>query len=149
MMNGKIEKPLFEGEGLTKGLQPIFNISNLASQQIRPSPTSSFNSFPPGNYVEDFVQAMHKAGIHFNGNIIGDGAIHRFSTGSNKSHKDGWYVFYGLAGAFGDWGQDIHQKWSLSNNHTAGLDKEQIFEQIKKQRKQPRKKSRRSMKKLP
>ena len=132
MMNGKIEKPLFEGEGLTKGLQPIFNISNLASQQIRPSPTSSFNSFPPGNYVEDFVQAMHKAGIHFNGNIIGDGAIHRFSTGSNKSHKDGWYVFYGLAGAFGDWGQDIHQEWSLSNNHTAGLDKEQIFEQIDK-----------------
>ncbi len=135
MMNGKIEKPLFEREGPGKGLQPIFNIPNLVTQQIGPSLTSSFNSFLPGNYVEDFVKAMHQAGIHFNGNIIEDGAIHRFSTGSNKSHKNGWYVFYGLAGAFGDWSRDIHEKWSLSNKIAPGLDKEQIYEQIDKARK--------------
>ncbi|MBS0271178.1 MAG: DUF3987 domain-containing protein [Proteobacteria bacterium] len=134
MMNGKQEKPLFEREGLTQGLQPIFSTPNLVTQQIGLSLPSSFNSFLPGNYVEDFVQAMRLAGIHFNGNIIEDGAIHRFST-EKKGHKDGWYVFYGMAGAFGDWSRDIHQKWSLSNHHTTGLDKEQIFEQIDKTKK--------------
>ncbi len=34
MINWKKEKPLFEGEGLTKGLQPIFSISNFVIQQI-------------------------------------------------------------------------------------------------------------------
>ena len=133
MMNGKIEKPLFKGEGLTKGLQPIFSISNLATQQIGPSPTSSFKSFLPGNYVKDFMEAMRCAGINFNEKIIGDGAIHRFST-DKKGGKDGWYVFYGLAGAFGDWSRDIHEKWSLSNKIAPGLDKEQVYEQIDKAR---------------
>jgi len=34
MMDWKKEKPLFEGEGLTKGLQPIFSTPNLVTQQI-------------------------------------------------------------------------------------------------------------------
>jgi len=33
-MNWKKEKPLFRGEGLTKGLQLIFIIPNLAIQHI-------------------------------------------------------------------------------------------------------------------
>ena len=33
-MNWKKERPLIETEGLTKGLQPIFSIPNLATQQI-------------------------------------------------------------------------------------------------------------------
>ncbi len=80
MMNGKEEKPLFEGEELIKGLQPIFNILKLVTQQIGPSPTSSFNSFLPGNYVKDFMQAIHQAGINFHEKIIEDGAIlHKLS----------------------------------------------------------------------
>lgn len=131
MMNGKQQTPLLQREGLPQGLQSIVSIPHLTTQPIG---LSSFNSFPPGNYVEGFMQAMHQAGIEFREKVIADGAIHRFTTGK-KGGKDGWYVFYGLAGAFGDWSRDVHQKWSLSNNHTAGLDKEQIFKQIDKAQK--------------
>lgn len=86
------------------------------------------------NYTQNFIEAIHQADIPFNEEIIGDGAIHRFSTGK-KSRKDGWYVFYGLTGAFGDWSRDIHEKWSLRNSQVPGLDKEQIFEQIEKAKK--------------
>lgn len=86
------------------------------------------------NYTQHFIEAIHQADVPFNEDIIGDGIIHRFSTGK-KSRKDGWYVFYGLAGAFGDWSRDIHEKWSLRNSQVSGLDKEQIFEQIEKAKK--------------
>ncbi|OJW51795.1 MAG: hypothetical protein BGO67_07070 [Alphaproteobacteria bacterium 41-28] len=82
-------------------------------------------------YEGKFVKAMHQSGIDLGEEIIADGVIHRFATGK-KGHKDGWYVFYGLAGAFGDWSQDIHEKWSLKTADVPGLDKEQLFEQIKK-----------------
>jgi len=107
MMDGTKEKPLLNAEGTTKGLQPIFS-----------APTSSFNPFLSRNYVEGFRQAMHQAGIPFNGNIRGDGLIHRFSTG-NKINKDGWYVFYGMAGAFGDWRQGVKQKWSVKEESSS------------------------------
>jgi len=97
-----------------------------------PSGTNpSFNSILSGNYVQDFMQAMRRTGLNFKENIIEDGAIHRISTG-NKGHKDGWYVFYGLAGAFGDWGKDIHGKWSLKAESLPSQDKEHLVEQIEK-----------------
>ncbi|MBP6952469.1 MAG: DUF3987 domain-containing protein [Alphaproteobacteria bacterium] len=99
--------------------------------QRAPEGPSGMNTFLPGNYVQDFIQAMRCAGLNFKENIIGDGNIHRFSTG-NKSHKDGWYVFYGLAGAYGDWSRDISQTWSLKNDRAANLDKEHLFKQIEK-----------------
>jgi hypothetical protein len=37
---------------------------------------------------------MSKNGISFNGPIISDEKIHRFSCDSNKSKKDEWYVAY-------------------------------------------------------
>jgi putative DNA primase/helicase len=82
-------------------------------------------------YEEDFREAMHRAGIDFRDRILADGSIHRFPT-DKKGDKDGWYVLYGLAGAFGDWRKDIHEKWSISNNNVPGLDKEQIFDQIER-----------------
>jgi len=88
-------------------------------------------SLIPVNSTQHFIKAMAEAGIHFKEKIRNDGIIHRFST-KNQAHKDGWYVFYGLAGAFGDWSLDIHQKWSLKNTQVPGLDKEKIFEQIEK-----------------
>ena len=109
-MNWKKEEPLIETEGLSK--QPTFSRPNLVTQQSR-SP-SSFNSFLQGNYTQNFVEAMSQAGVPFKENIIEDGTIHRFST-ENKSQKDGWYVFYGLAGAFGDWRQGLSKTWSLKH----------------------------------
>ncbi len=83
------------------------------------------------DYRKDFISAIHHVGISFKGEIIADGAIHRFAPGG-KGNKDGWYVFYGMAGAFGDWSQDIHEKWNLKNKDVPGLDKEQLFKQIEK-----------------
>ncbi len=80
---------------------------------------------------EVFKKAMLDKGIHFKGEVIADGVIHRFSVGQ-KGHKDGWYVFYGLAGAFGDWSRDIHEKWNVSNTIVPGLDKETFYEQVNK-----------------
>lgn len=83
------------------------------------------------DYEKDFIKEMHDKGIHFKGEVIADGAIHRFPTGKS-GHKDGWYVFYGLAGAFGDWSRDIQEKWSLGNKDVPGLDKETFYEQANK-----------------
>ncbi len=97
-------------------------------------PGLSFNSFLPGNYAQDFMQAMRCAGLSFKEDIIGDGAIHRFATGK-KGHKDGWYVFYGLAGAFGDWSQDIHEKWSSIGEGLSLANEEILRQQIEKSQK--------------
>jgi len=49
----------------------------------------SFTPILSGNYTQNFIEAMEKAGVPFKENLIGDGTIHRFSTG-NKGHKDGF-----------------------------------------------------------
>ena len=85
------------------------------------------------DYRREFISAMQEAGIFFQGEIIPDGTIHRFHTGK-KEQKDGWYVFYGMAGAFGDWRQDIHEKWSLRQTGNTDLDQEHISQQIEKAR---------------
>lgn len=92
---------------------------------------SSFTPILSGNYTQNFIEAMEKAGVPFKENLIGDGTIHRFSTG-NKGYKDGWYVFYGLAGAFGDWGRDIHEKWNLQGESLPPQDKEKLSEQMRR-----------------
>jgi len=96
-----------------------------------PQGPSGVSCILPGNYAQDFIQAMHRAGLNFKDHIISDGNIQRFSTG-NKGRKDGWYVFYGLAGAFGDWSRDVSQTWSLKNDRVVNLDKEHLFKQIEK-----------------
>ena len=89
---------------------------------IYPHSTHGFTA-PPSNrgtglHDQAFIQAMQEAGIDFRGPLIADGQIHRFPTGK-KDHRDGWYVFDGLAGAFGDWSQDIQGKWSAGQEHSS------------------------------
>ena len=91
----------------------------------------SFTPILSGNYTQNFIEAMEKAGVPFKENLIGDGTIHRFSIG-NKGHKDGWYVFHGLAGAFGDWSRDIHEKWNLQGESLPPQDKEKLSDQIQR-----------------
>lgn len=88
----------------------------------------------PWECEQAFRKAMHHTGIAFNGEIMSDGTIHRFATG-NKGDKNGWYAFYGLAGAFGDWSRDIHEKWALNKEALPYQGKEKLREQlIKSQR---------------
>jgi putative DNA primase/helicase len=84
----------------------------------------------PWECEQAFRKAMHQAGIVFNGEIMSDGVIHRFPSG-NKSQKDGWYVFYGMAGAFGDWSRDINEKWALNKEVLPYQGKEKLREQLR------------------
>ncbi|MBY0282037.1 MAG: toprim domain-containing protein [Alphaproteobacteria bacterium] len=72
---------------------------------------NNFN-FLKANYENDFREAMRQAGIHCREAINADGQIHRFAD-NGQGDKNCWYVFYGLAGAFGDWSRDIHKKCSF------------------------------------
>jgi hypothetical protein len=57
----------------------------------------------------EFREAMACQGVDCRGDIIADGTIHRFASGG-KGDEDAWYVCYGMAGAFGDWGRDIRER---------------------------------------
>lgn len=66
------------------------------------------------NPIDQFRLAIAAAGLTPPTEIIDDGAIHRFSTGGNPTHKNGWYMLHtdGLpAGAFGDWREGFTQTW--------------------------------------
>lgn len=88
-------------------------------------------TFNTSGYDREFVHAIHQAGITIRSPIIPDGQIHRFRTNKN-GRKNGWYVFYGLAGAFGDWRQGITENWSLKSEQLGAVDKGQLIEQVNK-----------------
>ncbi|HUX79473.1 MAG TPA: DUF3987 domain-containing protein [Alphaproteobacteria bacterium] len=81
--------------------------------------------------VHEFKNAMLTSGIVCREDIIADGQIHRFSN-HGKGKKDGWYVYHDMAGAFGDWSQNIQGKWSLKAESLPSQDKEHFVEQIEK-----------------
>ncbi|MBY0292735.1 MAG: hypothetical protein K2W92_05565, partial [Alphaproteobacteria bacterium] len=107
------------------------NQTSLQDQRGSPVPPCRPLTANQGSYVQNFSQAMCRAGLSFNEDIIADGAIHRFPTGK-KDNKDGWYVFYGMAGAFGDWSRDLHEKWSLKEEILPSPEKEKLHIQIEK-----------------
>jgi putative DNA primase/helicase len=82
----------------------------------------------------EFREAMTRERVDFRGEIIADGAIHRFASGG-KGNEAAWYVFYGMAGAFGDWSRNIRAKWSVSNGHLSYEDKKKLSRQIEEARK--------------
>ena len=96
-------------------------------------PEAYYKPLPKGkpDYMEDFVEAMAGRDIHFQGNIIADGQIHRFAS-KGKGDKDCWYVFYEMAGAYGDWERDIHEKWSSRNGPLSFQEREKLHRQIEK-----------------
>jgi len=79
--------------------------------------------------VDEFKNAMLTSGIVCREDIIADGKIHRFTAGS-KGNKDAWYVFHGMAGAFGDWSQNIQGKWSAYQEQGAVQERDSLNLQI-------------------
>lgn len=77
---------------------------------------------------------MRSEGIYCQDNIIDDGILHRFAN-QGKGDKGCWYVFFGKAGAFGDWSQGINEKWSSSQERLSDVDRQQIRDQIAKSKK--------------
>jgi putative DNA primase/helicase len=76
------------------------------------------------SHESDFVQAMSTNGIVCSESINVDGHIHRFAN-KGKQEKDAWYVFFGMAGAYGDWSLNIKKKW---NCHHQGFNKHERAE---------------------
>jgi phage/plasmid primase-like uncharacterized protein len=95
------EMPATGAGGITKVLQSHNNSSFVPNQ---------------ANYGEDFRGAMRQDGIVCNGPIIADGKIYRFAN-NGKGKKNAWQVFFGMAGAFGDWSLGIREKWSIKEDH--------------------------------
>ncbi len=63
--------------------------------------------------IDDFRQAMQTAGIDPPADLIADGALHRFSTGGDRS-KNSWYILFAddpAAGKFGCWKRGISEVW--------------------------------------
>ena len=66
------------------------------------------------NLTNPFRLAIAAAGLEPPTEIIGDGAIHRFSTNGKPTQKNGWYLLHtdGIAaGAFGDWSEGLTHTW--------------------------------------
>lgn len=68
------------------------------------------------NLIDSFKQTMQSAGIEPPGEIIADGALHRFTVAGDRSRSEnGWYVLHAdapPAGAFGCWKRGIAETWS-------------------------------------
>ncbi len=80
------------------------------------------------NSAQEFIEAMNQKGILFQGELLGDGQIHRFSTTVHKNKKDCWYVNYGMAGAFGDWSRGIHEVWTMKKSDTFSSNDEDLMQ---------------------
>jgi len=69
------------------------------------------------DFRQQFIEAIRGAGFNAPGEVVADGALHRWALNGQPSKKDGWYVLYGdgiPAGCFGDW-RDSEKKhyWRL------------------------------------
>ncbi len=81
------------------------------------------------NNEQEFLDAMRQSGIACHEKIVADGEIHRFAP-DGKGNKDGWYVFYGMAGAFGDWSCDIKENWSIKYDLLTFAERKIVQEQM-------------------
>lgn len=93
---------------------------------------SAFNHRSPQPLTQAekaFVKAMNESEIQYLGTIRSDGRIHRFET-KKRGRKNGWYVFFGSAGAYGDWSRDIHERWSLNKSALSQEEKDELERQI-------------------
>ncbi len=62
-----------------------------------------------------FIQAIQEVGIPAPESVIGDGRLHRFSSGKRRDHN-GWYVLHldrRPSGSFGCWKRGISESWHV------------------------------------
>lgn len=87
--------------------------------------------------VDQFRQAMYMAGIHYSGEIIGDGKLHRFHIeGQKRGSLNGAYTLHldnHPAGWFMDYTTGLSQTWRSGNSSSVSY---ALIEQIKNATKQ-------------
>ena len=59
---------------------------------------------------DGFREAMYRARLVMDDPIVADGEIHRFKPEGEK-RPNGWYVFFGDGGAFGNWRTGLKENW--------------------------------------
>jgi len=77
----------------------------------------------------EFIQVMAARNIHCREAILDDGKIHRFAP-NGKGNKDAWYVFFGTAGAFGDWSQGVSETWGIKAANLSVKERQALKHQI-------------------
>jgi len=102
--------------------------------------SSSDFTTPASSYavIDQFRQAMQAAGIHYYGEIIADGSLHRFHIDGHKLHSlNGAYTLHvdGCpAGFFQDFKTGISQTWSSRSNSRVSYSLIKQIETAKQQR---------------
>jgi putative DNA primase/helicase len=104
---------------------------NGGHSNIRHSETNRATAKSQWECQKEFLNTMHQAGVMCLDEIIADGKIHRFKPGG-KGNKDGWYVFFGSAGSYGDWRKDIKRTWSTKNQFLTPQEKAEHQKQIRR-----------------
>ena len=65
------------------------------------------------NATENFRNAMRRAGLDYNGEIVADGKLHRFKADGDHG-RNSWFVLNAgppMVGAFGCWKRQIKETW--------------------------------------
>lgn len=91
------------------------------------------NAMPQTPPAEAFRAAMFKKLGHAPDSVIGDGGIHRFSTGKSGNDDAGWYVLHDdefPTGSFGDWRTGAKFSWSAQEGRELTPDERQRLEQL-------------------
>lgn len=104
-------------------------ISHVVQQKN--SPIAFQTSITQWDYSLEFAEAMRLEGVLLTGDIIADGKLHRFKPEGNHN-PDGWYVFSGFAGSFGDWKKGIKAKWKTHNPSLSFKQKQQLNREVEK-----------------
>ena len=99
----------------------------------------NFNTYTPiHSEIDRFRQAMQSAGIHYSGDIIADGKLHRFYIeGHKQGSKNGAYTLHlddRPAGWFMDYRTGVAQTWRSGNVSSISYDFTQQIKEAKQQR---------------
>ena len=97
--------------------------------------SNSINSganYTNSSIESQFRQAMQAVGIHYSGEIIADGQLHRFHIeGHKQSRRNGAYKLHldGCpAGYFEDWKTGIKQTWKYYGGSVTSYESEQLIQ---------------------
>jgi hypothetical protein len=108
------------------------------NEELEQNVSQVLASYNPPKPVQDweltraFRNAMYQAGIDYIQDFADDGRLYKFAYGDswNNWDKEGWYVFYGLAGAFGDRKRRIREIWSFDKERLSSTEIENLSKQI-------------------
>lgn len=103
-------------------------VENL--NELKQSVSSNRYINTPSENKYEFTEAMRREGINCLIEIVADGNLRRFSP-DGKNNKNGWYVFFGNGGAFGDWSKGIDEKWSINTDNMSPSERNKINRQIR------------------